>query len=159
MSGVQHQYRRNEQLQLNCTSTKSKSAAELIWLINERPALEYKNTLVKHFRPIQLTDTEIVWRSSLNVAFDDQLFVNSNSNGVRRFSGLKYDRKQLKVKCKSMIDKTIDVGNAVHSIDLVHLIENNELNKQSLPGNLFLFFNFNFNFFCWFLLYYNRVLL
>ena len=102
-------------------------------MLNERPALEYKNTLVKHFRPIQLTDTEIVWRSSLSVAFDDQLFVNSN--GQRRFSSLKYDRKQFKVKCKSIIDKTIDVGNAVHLIDLVQQTENsNELNKQSLPG-------------------------
>lgn len=138
MSGIQHQYKRNEQLQLNCTSTKSKSAAELVWLLNERPALEYKNTLVKHFRPIQLTDTEIVWRSSLNVVFDDQLFINSNT--VRHYSGTgsKYNRKQLKVKCKSTIDKTIDVGNAVHLIDLGHLLaESNELNKQSLPGNLF----------------------
>jgi len=133
VSGAQHQYRRNEQLFLNCTSTKSKSAAELIWQINERPALEYKNTLVKHFRPIQLTDTEIVWRSSLNVAFDEQLFLNSN--GVRRFAASKYDRKQMKVKCKSIIDKTIDVGNAVHLIDLMHLLENsNELSKQSLPA-------------------------
>lgn len=137
MSGAQHLYRRSEPLQLNCTSTKSRSAAELVWLLNERPAIEFKNTLVKHFRPIQLTETEIVWRSSLSVAFDDQLFVLANANGQRRFTGLKHDRKQLKVKCKSIIDKTIDVGNAVHLIDLARPLESsNELNKQSLPGNL-----------------------
>lgn len=137
MSGAQHLYRRSEPLQLNCTSTKSRSAAELVWLLNERPAIEFKNTLVKHFRPIQLTETEIVWRSSLSVAFDDQLFGLANANGQRRFTGLKHDRKQLKVKCKSIIDKTIDVGNAVHLIDLARpLKSSNELNKQSLPGNL-----------------------
>lgn len=123
-------------MHLNCTSTKSKSAAELVWLINEKPALEYKNTLIKHYRPIQLTETEIVWRSSIQVGFDDQLFINSN--GVRR---LKNDRKQLRIKCKSILDKTIDVGNAVHIIDLVNLFDNaNELSKQ-LPGMLIIAFS------------------
>lgn len=107
-------YSLGDQVQLNCTSTKSTSESELLWELNGESSLSQKNTLVRHFSPMLFSDSSGIWRSGLQFVLEGHLMQPTPKPTAKpKVTVISLPvrvRRQLQVRCLSSTTRLIEIG-------------------------------------------------
>ena len=114
ITGARNSYSLGDQVQLNCTSTKSTSESELLWELNGESSLSQKNTLVRHFSPMLFSDSSGIWRSGLQFDLEGHLMQPAPRPTTKPKMVLMplpvRIRRQLQVRCLSSTTRLIEIG-------------------------------------------------